>query len=219
MRYAGVDTFGRIATRLATCFLPPYKARTFLARLNSHGYISYDASIYHDDLHLYNNVFIGDRVVIFQNSDGGEVRIGKGTHIHRDSIIETGFGGSLIIGADTHIQPRCQFSSYKGSILIGSGVQIAPNCAFYPYNHGIAPDEFIKNQPLQTKGGIIIEDDAWLGVGVIVLDNVKIGKGAVIGAGSVVTHDIPDGAIAMGVPARVIKMRLDFVTEISKDKK
>jgi len=45
----------------------------------------------------------------------------------------------------------------------------------------------IRKQPVKTKGGIVIGDDAWLGVGVIVLDGVKIGKGAVIGAGSVVT--------------------------------
>ena len=50
-------------------------------------------------------------------------------------------------------------------------------------------------------------DDAWLGYGVIVLDGVRIGKGAVVGAGSVVTEDIPDGGIAVGVPARVVKMR------------
>ena len=78
---------------------------------------------------------------------------------------------------------------------------------FYPYAHGIAPDRPIKEQPLTTKGGITIEDDVWLGYRTIVLDGVRIGKGAVIGAGSVVTQDIPAGAIAVGVPARVIKMR------------
>jgi acetyltransferase-like isoleucine patch superfamily enzyme len=219
MRYAGLSPRGRIATRLATLFCPPYKARSYLARLNSQGYIAPTASICHEDLHLYNNIFIGDRVVIYKAKDGGPVKIGKGTHIHCDTIIETGAGGSLTIGANTSIQPRCQFSAYKGPILIGCGVQIAPNCAFYPYNHGFAPDELIKKQSLQTKGGIVIEDDAWLGFGVIVLDGVKIGKGAVIGAGSVVTHDIPDSAIAVGVPARVVKMRVDIaVNEDSESK-
>jgi acetyltransferase-like isoleucine patch superfamily enzyme len=86
-------------------------------------------------------------------------------------------------------------------------VSIAPNCAFYPYDHGIAPGKLILKQPLTTKGDIIIEDDVWLGVGVIVLSGVHIGTGAVIGAGSVVTRDIPEGAIAFGAPARVVKMR------------
>ena len=210
MKHSGLSPFGRIATRLASLFSPPYKLRSRLARLNTRGYISPSATIYHANLHLEEHIFIGDGVVIYQAADGGCVKIGKGVHIHRDSIIETGANGSLIIGGDTHIQPRCQFSAYIGNIVIGSGVQIAPNCAFYPYNHGVAPDKLIKEQPLQTKGGIVIDDDAWLGVGVIVLDGVRIGKGAVIGAGSVVFHNIPDGAIAFGVPARVQKMRNDL---------
>jgi len=64
---------------------------------------------------------------------------------------------------------------------------------------------------LSTKGPILIDDDALLGYGVIVLSGVRIGKGAVIGAGSVVTSDVPDGAIAAGVPASIIKMRSDSV--------
>ncbi len=87
---------------------------------------------------------------------------------------------------------------------------IAPNCALYPYDHGVAPDKPISAQPLQSKGSITIEDGAWLAFGVIVLGGVRIGKGAVIAAGSVVTTDIPDGAIATGAPARVVKMRSDM---------
>ncbi len=209
MQHARLTTFGRISTSLAKLLLPTYKARTFLVRLNKQWYISPDASIHHNDLHLGNNIFIGERVVIYQNKNGGPVNIGKGTHIHRDTIIESGHGGALLIGDDSHIQPRCQFSSYKGSITVGSGVQIGPNCAFYPYDHSFSSDGLIKDQPLQTKGGIVIDDDAWIGFGVIVLDGVRIGKGAVVGAGSVVKHDVADGAIAAGVPARVLKMRSD----------
>jgi acetyltransferase-like isoleucine patch superfamily enzyme len=92
-------------------------------------------------------------------------------------------------------------------------VDIAPCCAFYPYNHGIVPGIPIRKQPLQSKGGIVVDDGAWLGFGVIVLDGVRIGKGAVVGAGSVVTRDVPDGAIACGVPARVLMMRSDLSQE------
>ena len=67
------------------------------------------------------------------------------------------------------------------------------------------------DQNLATKGGIVIEDDAWIGVGTIILDGVRIGNGAVVGAGAVVNDDIPDETIAAGVPARVIKMRKDFL--------
>jgi acetyltransferase-like isoleucine patch superfamily enzyme len=211
MKFAGLSYGGRIATWLAGWFAPPYKARRHLARYSPKGYISPSATIYHPHLQLSAHVFIGDRVLIFQDRDGGSVELGEGVNLHYDTCIQTGQGGSLKIGPDSHIQPRCQFSAYKAPIVIGRGVQIAPNCAFYPYDHSIAPGELIKNQPLQTKGGIVIDDDAWLGFGVTVLDGVRIGKGAVIGAGAVVTKDVPDGAIAAGVPARVINMRSNLV--------
>jgi acetyltransferase-like isoleucine patch superfamily enzyme len=210
MRYAGVDPVGRIATRLASWFTPPFYGRQHLAKLNPNGYISPSATIHHTDLRLSTGTFIDDRVLIYQDNDGGPVELGKQVLIYRDSIIQTGVGGSVTIGAYSSLQPRCQLSAYKASIQLGSNVQIAPNCAFYPYNHGVTPGSIMRQQPLQTKGGIILEDDVWLGVGVIVLDGVRIGKGAVVGAGSVVTQDIPDGAIALGVPARVVKMRTDL---------
>jgi acetyltransferase-like isoleucine patch superfamily enzyme len=115
-----------------------------------------------------------------------------------------------MIGDETNVQPRCQFSAYQGSIRIGRGVSIAPYCAFYPYDHGVAPDMSIRKQPLRSRGGIVIEDEAWLGVGVIVLDGVCIGQGAVVGAGSVVAHDVPAGAVVHGVPARVLMLRSDL---------
>lgn len=207
MRFAGLGYGGRFATWVATWFAPPYKARRHLARYHANGYIAPSATIYHANLQRGAHVFIGDRTTIFQAKDGGAVQLGDRVHLHNDICIETGVGGSLKIGADTHIQPRCQFSAYKGAIAIGANVQIAPNCAIYSYAHAVAAGELIQKQPLQTKGGIVIDDDAWLGCGAIVLDGVRIGKGAVVGAGAVVTHDIPDGAIAAGVPARTISLR------------
>jgi acetyltransferase-like isoleucine patch superfamily enzyme len=207
MQFSGRSPLGRIATRLAGWMAPPYKGRGYLARLTPAGYISPSASIYHDGLNLGENVFIGDRVVIYQAKDGGVVSIGKGSKIHLGTIIETGRGGSLTVGADSHIQPRCQFSAYVGSIVIGDGVQIAPYCAFYPYNHQFALHKPIKGQPLKSQGDIVIDDDAWLGVGVTVMDNVHIGRGAVVGAGSVVTQNIPDEVIAAGTPARILRKR------------
>jgi acetyltransferase-like isoleucine patch superfamily enzyme len=174
MRSAGLTRWGRLATRFATWGVPPYKARSYLARLNRHGFIAPDASIFHADLRRGEHVFIGERVVIYQAQQGGPVEFGDGAHLHRDSIIETGLGGSVVIGARTHIQPRCQFSGYKGSIRIGCGVQIAPYCAFYPYDHGIAAGELISSQPIHSKGDIVVGDDAWLGVGVYVLDGARL---------------------------------------------
>ncbi len=210
MRCAGLSLLCRIATFFASWFAPPYTARFYLSRMNQQGYIAPSAIINHSNLSLGTNIFIDDRVVINQAPDGDLIEFGDRVHILRDTIIATGADGSVMIGADTFIQPRCLLMGYKGSIRIGRNVQIAPNCGLYSYDHTFFPDKPINKQPLQTKGGILIEEDAWLGFGVIVLDGVKIGKGAVIGAGAVVIKDVPSGAIAVGNPARVVKMRSDI---------
>ncbi|AFY52977.1 acetyltransferase (isoleucine patch superfamily) [Rivularia sp. PCC 7116] len=211
MRFAGLSLLGRIATWLATWFAPPYWGRAHLSYYHSQGYVSPKADIYHQNLQFGANVFIGDRVTIYNDRNGGKVELGDRVHLYGDTCIQTGKEGTVKIGADTHIQPRCQLSAYKAPINIGCNVLIATNCAFYPYDHSMIPGQFIHLQPLKTRGGITVDDGAWLGCGVIVLSGVRIGKGAVIGAGSVVNQDIPDGAIAVGSPAKVVKMRADLV--------
>lgn len=207
MRYAGVGSGGRFAARMASWVMPPYYGCVPLAQYNPDGYISPRAVIYHESLERGKHCFIGDRVIIYRDGKGGKVIFGDGIHLHNDITIQTGHGGAVTIGSQTHIQPRCQISAYMGSIDIGSGVEIAPNCAFYSYNHNMSPEMPIREQPLVSKGGIVVGDDAWLGFGVVVLDGVNIGKGAVIGAGSIVTNDIPENAIAVGTPARVVSHR------------
>lgn len=213
MIFAGRGFLGRMASRLAACVAPPYFSRVQLARLNRRGYVSPASEIHHKLLRLGDYNFIDDRVLIYQGNyqgvDGGEVTLGHHVRIMRDVIIQTGDGGRVEIGDDTYIHPRCIISAYKGSVVIGKSVQVAPNCAFYPYNHGIAPGISMSIQPATSSGDVIVGDEAWIGTAAIILDGVRIGKGAVIGAGSVVTCDIPDNAIACGVPAKVIKMRGD----------
>jgi acetyltransferase-like isoleucine patch superfamily enzyme len=154
------------------------------------------------------NVFVDEDVVIFQgNRHGGPVDLGDGVAIYRGTYVETGDGGSVSIGARTRIHPGCQVKGYKAPIRIGRDVGLAQNCALYPYDHGTREGESIHAQPLKTWGGITIDDGAWLGTGVIVLTGVRIGKGAVVGAGSVVWRDVPDRALAVGVPARVVRTR------------
>ena len=67
MRFAGLNCFGRVATRLAALFVPPYKSRCYLASLNAEGYIAPSANIDHSELLLGGNVFIGDLVVIYRS--------------------------------------------------------------------------------------------------------------------------------------------------------
>lgn len=207
MGYAGSDCVGRIAARLASWVMPPYYGCVPLAKISEKGYISPTAVIHHESLELGKHCFIGDRVTIYKDRKGGKVVLGDAIHLHNDVTIQTGRMGAISIGSDTHIQPRCQFSAYMESIKIGSGVEIAPNCAFYSYNHSMSSHMPIREQSLVSKGSIVIGDEVWLGYGVVVLDGVNIGKGAVIGAGSIVTHDIPENAIAVGSPARVVNHR------------
>ena len=207
VKRSGLTPTGRVASRLATLFVPPYKGQVRLARLNVRGFVSPSAAVHHDRLVMGRNVYIGDRVVIYNAKTGGEVRLGDGVALYSDIVIETCDDGGVSIGEETHVQPRCSIIGCKGSVYIGKRVEIASNCAFYPYNHAIVPGVRIREQPLVSRGDIHVGDDAWLGYGVIVLDGVRIGAGAVIGAGSVVTRDIPPEAIAMGVPARVVGSR------------
>ena len=207
VRRGGQTRTGRIATWLATLFVPPYKGRAHLARYCPQGYISPKAEIQHADLRTGKNIFIGDRVMIFKTREGGHVEIRDGAALYGDSVIETADNGTVIIGEGTHIQSRCHMAAAKASIIIGKRVEIAPNCSFFPFNHETVPGKRIREQPLVSRGDIVIEDDVWLGVGVIILDGVRIGEGAVIGAGAVVTRDVPANAIATGMPATVVKMR------------
>jgi acetyltransferase-like isoleucine patch superfamily enzyme len=207
VRRSGTTQFGRIAASLALWYAPPLYERVPLADLTPRGFISGRATIYHPGLSCGENVLLDDGVVIYRDKGGGPVKLGNGVHVWRDTMIQTGDGGAVVIGDHTHIQPKCQFSAYHSSIEIGIGVEIAPFCSFYPYDHGIEPATPIGAQPLESKGPIVVGDGAWLGVGVIVLSGVRIGRGAVIGAGSVVTRDIPDRSVAAGAPARVVHAR------------
>lgn len=216
MRQAGLSRYGRFATRLATVFAPPYKARKRLRFYNPQGYISPKAIIYHDHLKLGRHVFIGDDVTIFEGEDGGAVEIGDMANLWGNSLLETGRGGSITIGPDTRINTGVQLVSYVAPIIIGRDVGLSSYSLFYSYRHGMAAGKPYMELPLESNGPIIIEDHVWIGVGTIVTSGVRIGKHAIVAAGSVVTQDIPEGAIAMGVPAKVVKMRSDLSPDRAK---
>jgi len=207
MRAAAPSPRRRFAYRLAAVFRPGYKHRTALARLTGKPFVSWTATLAHPGLSLDDSVFLGDEVVVFGADGGGRVGIGRRSCLHRGVIIETSQGGEVSVGADTHIQPRCQLSAALGSIHIGSDVQIAPACGFYPYSHGMALGTPMREQPLTSKGDITVADDVWIGYGAVILENVSIGRGAVVAAGAVVRDDVPDYAIVAGVPARVVGCR------------
>lgn len=207
MQYSGPGFLGRNATRLAALFVRPFRARYGLAKLCQQGYFAPTAVIAHGRATFGRHVFIGERVIIYGRRSGGPVQVGEDVHINHGCLLETAKGGGISIGDGSRIQPDCIFSAYMGDIVVGRHVQIAKNCAFFPYNHQVCAGKLIKAQGCKSCGPIVLKDDVWLGYGVVVLDGVTIGTGAVVGAGAVVTSSIPDNAIAVGNPARVIRYR------------
>jgi acetyltransferase-like isoleucine patch superfamily enzyme len=207
MKISDLPILESAAKRMACTFSGSYCGRRHLATFTKKGYISTKALLTHNKMILGKNIYIDDNVVIHRFHEGGSVEIGDGSSIYRDCIFQTGQQGSVSIGNNSHIQPRCILSAFLSPIIIGSDVQIAPNSHFYSYDHGTDLGELMHYQPLKTKGGIMVGNDVWIGVGVIVLDGVKIGNGAVIAAGSVVKSDVPEFGIVAGNPARFIKTR------------
>lgn len=91
----------------------------------------------------------------------------------------------------------------EGKVTFGDNVFIAPNCSFYTAGHPI--DSELRNQGLEYSLPITVGSDVWICGNVTVVPGVTIGSNTVIGAGSVVTHDIPSGVVAAGNPCRVIR--------------
>lgn len=135
---------------------------------------------------------------------GSGVFVGPGCWLHvegdrQEVAIEIGDGSS--IGAYSSI-------SAVRSVRIGKRVLTARNIYVSDHSHDFAELEVaVRDQGLTKIEPVEISDGAWLGENVVVLPGVRIGKGAVIGANSVVTTDVPDGGIAVGAPARVIRVR------------
>ena len=107
-------------------------------------------------------------------------------HVGRDVVIN--FGATLVD---------------DGEIFIGDDVMIGPNCNIATAVHPISPR--LRRHKLQFNKPVHIGDNVWVGAGAIILPGVTIGKNSVIGAGSVVTKDVPPDVIVGGSPARVIR--------------
>lgn len=107
--------------------------------------------------------------------------------------------------------------SGMGGLVIGNYVMIGPNCNILTANHGFSDwRKPMLVQPVKS-GPVSIGDDVWLGANVVVLPNVRIGKGAIVGANAVVTKDVEAYSIVGGVPAKLIRYRFSE-EEIEKAK-
>jgi len=159
-----------------------------------------------------NRIELGDRVALDDGSlldaSGSEagITLGHDTIVSRNCVIQAKTA-SVLIGDKTDIGCNVVITS-SGGITIGQSVLIAGNCYIGGGRYNTSRTDIpMMDQGLYTKGCVVIEDDVWLGAGATVLDGVRIGKGCVVGAGAVVTKDLPEYAIAVGTPARVIRQR------------
>lgn len=151
------------------------------------------------------------------NNDG---RITLGSAFIRRLLVK-GFTGckshGLYINKNATISPTLVIGNNSGiganSIIgrgttIGDNVMMGPECYIYTRNHAFSrTDVPMREQGMQDFKPVTIGNDVWIGARVTILPGVKIGNGCIIGAGSVVTKNLPDFAIGGGNPARVLKYR------------
>lgn len=156
-------------------------------------------------IEIGNGVKINRSVCLRNNGKNSRICLRDYVKLNNGVFIKTYSGGDITIGNHTYIGP---YTCIAGkNITIGKYCQLSSHLGIYAANHNFAdPKRKIREQGDSYKG-IVIEDDCWLGSGVKILDGVNIGQGSVIGAGAVVTKNIPPYSVAVGVPARVIKSR------------
>lgn len=119
-----------------------------------------------------------------------------------------GVKSKLVIGDGTSINEFVNIRSAGGGIFIGKKCQLAQYVSLIAVNHTIDCSEYIIDAPHDfSKRFITLGDDVWVGAGAIILPGVEIGNGAVIGAGSIVTKNIPPNSVCVGNPAKVIRYR------------
>lgn len=167
-------------------YLPWYK-KSF-GNFGENTVINYPANITFRE-----NIYIGDNTTILNNS-----RINIYNYL-------TGQNSKVKIGSNCYIAYNISILA-GGNIIIGDKVLIASNVLISSENHGMSPESQIPymDQPLSCKD-VEIGDGSWLGEKVCILPGVQIGKKCIVGAGSVVTKNVPDFCIAAGNPAKIIK--------------
>jgi acetyltransferase-like isoleucine patch superfamily enzyme len=160
------------------------------------------------NIEIGNNVVFDDNTVIDAKGEKNKgIKLGNNVLIGRNTIISCK-GGDITIGDFSNIGPNNTLIS-ESSLKIGKYVFTAGHSYIIAGgNHSFENKDIpIWFQPSVSKGGIVIEDDIWIGASSTVLDGVKIKKGSIIGAGSLVLKNIPAYSIAVGNPARIMKKR------------
>ncbi|KUM87838.1 MULTISPECIES: acyltransferase [Streptomyces] len=149
---------------------------------------------------------IGERCYVAESAAvfPDRLRLGDDSYIAAHAYVT----GELSTGSHCTLNP---FTTVRGNVVLGTGVRIGAHTSLLGFNHSMAPDRPVFRQPL-TSRGIRVGDDVWIGSHVIVVDGVTVGDHCVIGAGAVVTRDLPAWSVAAGNPARVLRDRRETRT-------
>lgn len=153
----------------------------------------------------------GSGIVIKRNAefwltDNAVLEVGDGCTIQNYAFFQLPMPNPKVyIGKNTVIGRHCMITA-KNLIRLGDNVLMGAYVQVIDTNHGVKAGQTIRDQKAEI-GEVVIGNDVWIGAGAKILMNCHIGDGAIIGANAVVTGDIPPNAIAVGIPARVIKYR------------
>lgn len=144
------------------------------------------------------------------------ITIGTGTSFGRNlkltaySISSSSDKPQIIVGDNCNFGEGTHITAI-GCIQIGNNVLTGPNVLISDNAHGASSIDAMTMPPMErelvSKGPVVIDDNVWIGANVCVMPGVHIGKGAIIGANSVVTKDVPPYCVAAGIPAKVIKQQ------------
>jgi len=158
-------------------------------------------------IHLGDNVAIDDGAVLDARGDEATIHLDDRALVSRNSIIRSR-NGQVTVGAETDIGANCILAT-DSTLEVGSkGLIAAYSYIIAGGNHLYQDPQIpIMDQGFQSRGGVNIEEDVWLGSHCAVMDGVKIGKGAVVGAHSMVNKDLAPLAVAWGAPATQKKQR------------
>jgi acetyltransferase-like isoleucine patch superfamily enzyme len=157
-------------------------------------------------IRIADNVVIDDNCLIdAKGESNGGIAIGSGVFIGRNSILSCK-NGDITLEDGANIGFNCEIFS-ASRVVVGRDVLMAA----YTYVIGGDHDFSDPSQPVvaqrRVSSGVTIGPGAWIGAGAKILDGVTIGARAIVGAGAVVRADVPDSAVAVGVPARVVGQR------------
>jgi acetyltransferase-like isoleucine patch superfamily enzyme len=157
-------------------------------------------------LRIGDNVVVDDNCLLDAKGDGNTgITIGSGVFIGRNTILSCK-NGDISIEDGANIGFNCELFS-ASRVRIGRGTLLAAYCYLIGGDHEVTdPARPVLEQARRSRG-IDVGEGAWLGAGAKVLDGVTIGKRAIVGAGAVVRHAVPDGAVAVGIPARIVGAR------------